>query len=262
MSRWDGRIREHAVWAALKSLGPVIDAGLAIEDVEPEVIFGLERLKAILAYCGKRLAAADPQVTAPLALDTVATVLGAVQAEVNAFVQTQDPANIVNANISVDGALVAVAQIPGEYSQEELVALTNENLGALKDYNYFTYFHTANKKLEIGAPIRAGQTYNGKLHLHFEVPLKEPYDPRQGELTLKIYDPEFFIAFDYAKADPVGTEGDVAQGCKMIVKPVPTDAELTATQTMLATKGTDWKPENGEDYGSMFAQAVLVSCQK
>ena len=150
----------------------------------------------------------------------------------------------------------------GEYSQDELVPLTNENLGALKDYNYFTYFHTENKKLEIGTPIRAGQTYNGKLHLHFEVPLKEPYDPRQGELTLKIYDPEFFIAFDYAKTDPVGTEGDVPKGCEMNVKPYPTDAELVATQTMLATKPKDWKPENGEDYGSMFAQAVVVSCQQ
>lgn len=149
----------------------------------------------------------------------------------------------------------------GEYSQDELVPLTKENLDALKDYNYFTYFHTKNKKLEIGAPIRAGQTYNGKLHLHFEVPLKEPIDPREEDVTLKIYDPEFFIAFDYGSADPVGTEGDVPNGCKMIVKPVPTDAELTATQTMLATKPKDWKPENGEDFGSMFAQPIIVSCK-
>ena len=150
----------------------------------------------------------------------------------------------------------------GEYSQDELIPLTKENLEALKDYNYFTYFHTENKKLEIAETIRSGQTYNGKLHLHFEVPLKEPYDPHHGPLTLKIYDPEFFIAFDYAKTDPVGTEGDVQKGCEMIVKPVPSDDQLAATQTMLATKGTDWKPENGEDFGSMFAQAVVVSCQK
>ena len=148
----------------------------------------------------------------------------------------------------------------GQYSSEELEALTKENLGALKDYNYFTFFRTADKTLEIGAPIRATQTYNGKLHLHFEVPLKEPFDPHQGELTLKVYDPEFFIAFDYAKTDPVGTEGVVPQGCDMTVKPVPTDAELTATQTMLASKPKDWKPENGEDYGSMFAQAVVMKC--
>ena len=150
----------------------------------------------------------------------------------------------------------------GQYSQDELVALTNENLDALKDYGFFTYFRTATKTLEIGAPIRAGQTYNGKLHLHFQVPLKEPYDPNLGPITLKIYDPEFFIAFDYAKTDPVGTEGEVPKGCDLIVKPIPSDDQLAATQSMLSTKGTDWKPENGEDFGSMFAQAVVVQCQK
>ncbi|MDE2445860.1 MAG: DUF1007 family protein [Alphaproteobacteria bacterium] len=149
----------------------------------------------------------------------------------------------------------------GQYSQDELAPLTKENLDALRDYNYFTYFHTANKKLEIGAPKRAGQTYNGKLHLHFEVPLKEPYDPRQGALTLQIYDPEFFISFDYIKDDPVGQEGDVPKGCEMVLKPVPSDKDIAATQAMLATKPADWKPENGEDFGSLFAQALVVSCK-
>lgn len=210
-------------------------------------------LTAALIVC-PNLAFAHPHVWVSMHSDLVFTADGKVQG-----VDVEWTFDDAYAKEALDGM---DTNGDGQYSQEELVALTTENLGALKDYNYFTFFHTADKKLEIGTPIRAGQTYNGKLHLHFEVPLKEPYDPRAGELTLKIYDPEFFIAFDYVKTDPVGTEGDVPQGCEMIVKPVPTDAELTATQTMLATKGTDWKPENGEDYGSMFAQAVLVSCQK
>jgi ABC-type uncharacterized transport system substrate-binding protein len=150
----------------------------------------------------------------------------------------------------------------GEYSQEELAALTKENLEALLDYNYFTSFRTADKKLEIGAPVRAGQTYNGKLQLHFEVPLKEPYDPHQGPITLQIYDPEFYIAFDYVKDDPLGSEGDVPAGCDLILKPVPNDSEIAATQAMLLAKPKDWKPENGEDFGSMFAQSAVLTCKK
>ena len=149
----------------------------------------------------------------------------------------------------------------GKYSPDELEPLTKENIESLKDYNYFTNFHTDDKVLEIAAPIRAGQTYDGKLHLHFEVPLKEPYDPHIGDLTLKIYDPEFFIAFDYVDKKPVGVEGKITEGCTVKVNPVPTDSELAATQAMLATKPKDWKPENGEDFGSMFAQAVIVSCK-
>jgi hypothetical protein len=29
---------------------------------------------------------------------------------------------------------------------------------------------------------------------------------------------------------------------------------------MLSTKGADWKPENPEDFGAMFAQAVSIAC--
>ena len=150
----------------------------------------------------------------------------------------------------------------GEYSQEELVPLTKENMDSLKDYKYFTYMRVGENLLPTETPIRAGQTYNGKkLQLHFEVPLKTPFDPRQRDFMLKVYDPEFFIDFEYLKKDPVGIESEVPNGCKVIVKPVPTDAESTQTLAMLSTKDKQWKPENGEDFGSIFAQAVVVTCQ-
>jgi ABC-type uncharacterized transport system substrate-binding protein len=150
----------------------------------------------------------------------------------------------------------------GEYSQVELVALTNENLDSIKDYDYFTKMWGADKILQTGPPINAGQTYNGnKLQLHFTLPLLQPFDARAAEFKVKIYDPEFYIAFDYGKELPVGTDGPIATGCELILKPLPTDAEIFATQEMLASKGVDWKPENGEDFGSMFAQALVVTCK-
>ncbi len=150
----------------------------------------------------------------------------------------------------------------GEYSQEELKPLTAENISSLKDYDYFNKMWGADKVLESAAPINAGQTYsNNVLKLHFTVPLVKPYDPHKGEFKVKVFDPEFFIAFDYAKDQPVDTDGPISPDCKLDLKPLPTDAELNATQAMLATKGVDWKPENGEDFGSMFAQALVVTCK-
>ena len=32
------------------------------------------------------------------------------------------------------------------------------------------------------------------------------------------------------------------------------------TRAMLASKGRDWKPDNNEDFGAMFAQAVTIQC--
>ena len=149
----------------------------------------------------------------------------------------------------------------GEYSLEELVPLTEQNMKALNGYNYFTLMRGGNKQLEAAPPIHAGQSYiNKKLKLHFEVPLKVPFDPHKGEFMLKVYDPEYFIEFDYAKKQPVGAEGVIPTDCKMVLKPIPTTAESDKTLAMLSAKPIGWKPENGEDFGSIFAQPILVTC--
>lgn len=150
----------------------------------------------------------------------------------------------------------------GIYSADELEPLTKENLESLKDYDYFTVMRLAGKKLEIGPATDAGQIFsNNKLKLHFFVPLKQPVDPKSGEFQLKVYDPDFFISFDYMAKDPVSVIGKIPANCALNVKPVPTDAELEQTRLMLSTKGTDWKPENDEDFGALFAQPALIQCK-
>lgn len=150
----------------------------------------------------------------------------------------------------------------GEYSQAELEPLTKENLDSLKDYKYFVFMKAGDQFLETAPPTNAGQTYNGKkLQLHFQVPLKTPYDPYKNDFSYKIYDPEFFIAFDYNKDDPVGMQDGMPAKCAYVLKPVPTDAELNTTLAMLATKDKSWKPENGEDFGALFAQPVVLTCK-
>ncbi len=47
----------------------------------------------------------------------------------------------------------------------------------------------------------------------------------------------------------------------MALKPVPTNEEVEATRAMLSTKGPEWKPENNEDFGALFAQPVTVQCK-
>ncbi|NJM30114.1 MAG: DUF1007 family protein [Rhizobiales bacterium] len=150
----------------------------------------------------------------------------------------------------------------GFYSEPEIAPLTKENMKSLKDYGYFTVMRLNGNLLETGEAKEAGQLYaNDKLKLHFHVPLKQPLDPRSGEFIVKVYDPDFFIALDYAKDEPVTVIGQMPKGCAMEVKPVPTDEELEQTREMLSAKGKDWKPENNEDFGAMFAQPVIVSCK-
>jgi ABC-type uncharacterized transport system substrate-binding protein len=150
----------------------------------------------------------------------------------------------------------------GAYSSEELAELTRENLDSLKDYDYFVTIRQGGRKLERGSIGLSSQTYiDGKLRLYFQLLLKTPADPKAGEIEFKIYDPEFFIAFDYVKSEPVTLDGSLSPGCALAVKPLPTNAEVDKTREFLADKAVDWKPDQQEDFGAMFAQPVVVSCK-
>ena len=150
----------------------------------------------------------------------------------------------------------------GVYSPSELDPLTRENIASLKDYGFFTVMRFNGQKQPFGEVTEFGQIWsNDKLQLHMQVPLKAPVDPTKGEFVAKIYDPDFFIAMDYAREEPVSVVGAMPKNCQLVVKPVATDAEVEQTRAMLSTKGPEWKPENDEDFGALFAQPVIVQCK-
>lgn len=150
----------------------------------------------------------------------------------------------------------------GVYSQAELEPLTRENMNSLKDYEFFTVMRFNGEREAIGEVTEYGQIWsNDKLQLHFQVPLKVPVDPNKGEFVAKVYDPDFFIAMDYVKDDPVSVVGNMPKQCKLVVKAPPTSEEIAKIQEMLGTKGPEWKPENNEDFGALFAQAVTIECK-
>lgn len=90
MSQWVERIRTHRVWPLLESIGPVLDKALERESIGPEQIDSIERLRAILAFCGKRLAAADPILVFPSALEGMANAFTQLKVHVDAFVASGD----------------------------------------------------------------------------------------------------------------------------------------------------------------------------
>ncbi|MDE2385343.1 MAG: DUF1007 family protein [Alphaproteobacteria bacterium] len=151
----------------------------------------------------------------------------------------------------------------GSYDPAELAKLTQENLSALSDYGYFIFFRFNGEPQKIGKAQDGMQTYDkaqGRLTLLFTVPLQTPLDPHKGTVQLKVYDPEFFIDFEYVEDKPLLISQKLPSGCNAKLLAVPKDAGLDQTKQMLSTKGRDWKPENNEDFGSMFAQAAEVSC--
>jgi ABC-type uncharacterized transport system substrate-binding protein len=153
------------------------------------------------------------------------------------------------------------ADADGTYSDAELAPLTDENMISLKDYDYFASLRFDGKKQPFGNVTQAKQIYaNGKLALQFFVPLARPLDPRKGRFAAKVYDPEFFIGFDYAQGDPFRLAGKPPEGCAPKLLPLPTNDELEQKRAFLAEKGKDWKPDEEEDFGEDFARALVVEC--
>lgn len=125
MNEWDQRIREHRVWEAMRLLGPAINDALNVEGLESEALLGLERLRAILTFCGKRLAAAEPMITAVQPLEEIAIGLTEARDQLIPFISDKNIARINSANAYGDRALLAINQVPGAYSPEELGALVS-----------------------------------------------------------------------------------------------------------------------------------------
>lgn len=123
MSQWTDAVRKHAVWDRLKGLGPQIDAALEAGEHDAAIIDGLERLRAVLAFSGKRIASLDPFVAAIQPLDALdATILSATN-EVAEFIKDRNPARITTANQHASSALVAVSQLTPPSTVEDLVVI-------------------------------------------------------------------------------------------------------------------------------------------
>lgn len=153
------------------------------------------------------------------------------------------------------------ANADGVYSPEELKALTQENIESLKEYAYFTSFTAGNEKSLFSDVFEAGQLWNNKrLKLHFQLPLKEPVDPRKTAVSYRVYDPGFFIAIEFPGKDAVSAVGAIPADCRVELQEPVSDEQAVDTKAMLATKGVEWQAPPEEDFGAMFAQPIAVLC--
>ena len=150
------------------------------------------------------------------------------------------------------------AKTKGEFTREELAPLAEVNVTSLKEYDYFTYAKANGKKLEFNDPA-AGYylDYDKKetvLTLHFLLPLKQPVKAK--DLTLEVYDREFFVDFSFAEKDPAKLVGAPAQ-CKLTVgKPQEMNAALAQQLSQLGPNQRD----SSLTIGAEYANKILVKC--
>jgi ABC-type uncharacterized transport system substrate-binding protein len=149
----------------------------------------------------------------------------------------------------------------GNYSQDELQLLVRDTLDDLRGYDYFVHVLNGEKQVKLKNASNPHADYSNKvLHLHFLVPFAEPIDPSNAKVMLRIYDPDYFIDFEFAKDNPVTIVGGMPRQCRMEIKSVPTTAELQTVLDFLAREGQDQSAGTAQDFGSMFAQPIVIEC--
>ncbi len=147
MSQWADRIRNHPVWEQLSALGPAIDQAVAREGgIDPQSADSLERLRTVLTFTGKRLAATDPFTTTPGALDAIVTALRSAVTEIQTFASDGNTNHLNTANTHADSALINLAQVCTPFTSEDLGVLNQALL---------SYRSTFEKQLTEAANVNA-----------------------------------------------------------------------------------------------------------
>lgn len=124
MSVWTSRVKDHRIWALMESIGPLIDQAERLDDVEPDAIEALERLRSVLAFCGKRLGGSDPLLVSTNTLDSGSAGFEQQKAAIEAFISDRNQTHLAEANQAADTTLALLMQVPNISSSEELISLT------------------------------------------------------------------------------------------------------------------------------------------
>ena len=114
----------------------------------------------------------------------------------------------------------------GKFTRAELAELAKTNMDGLKEFAYFTFPKLAGQDLELGEPSNSYlEVTGGKLSLNFTLPLKKPVLAEAKGFSFAVIDPSFFIAFEWAKTEPIKVGKAAPTGCIAKVQSEERDAK-------------------------------------
>jgi ABC-type uncharacterized transport system substrate-binding protein len=141
----------------------------------------------------------------------------------------------------------------GKFSREELQPLAEVNVTSLKEFDFFTQGKMNGQKAEFEQPVDYFlEQSNDLLTLHFTLPLKKPEATKV--IDLEIYDPLYFVAFEFADKEPITLNGAPAS-CKI------STAKLgDGTQSKSLGESIFARPDPNNPFGAQFANKIAVKC--
>jgi ABC-type uncharacterized transport system substrate-binding protein len=141
----------------------------------------------------------------------------------------------------------------GAFTRAELAPVAEETVASLKELDYFTFAKTDGKTAKFNEPVNYWLEFNNEmLTLHFFLPLSTPV--KAANLDVEVYDPEFFIDFELAEADPVKLAG-APVACKLVLTRRPDPSAPLQSQRL-----SEAMFNQKTNYRAMFANKIAVTC--
>lgn len=139
----------------------------------------------------------------------------------------------------------------------QLAPIAETNVGDLEEFGYFTVVKAAGRKVEFGKPtdIAMSEGKDKLVTLRFRLPLKQPASAGTA-LTLQVYDPSYFVSFDFEKTDAVKLVAAPA-GCSLnVAQPNP----LQEAESKKLSEAFFSGLSPGNDFGVKLASRAVVAC--
>jgi ABC-type uncharacterized transport system substrate-binding protein len=141
----------------------------------------------------------------------------------------------------------------GKFSREELQPLAEVNVTSLKEFDFFTQGKMNGQKAEFEQPVDYFLEQKDELlTLHFTLPLKKPSPTK--DVDLEIFDPLYFVAFEFAEKEPITLKGAPAS-CKISTVKLGDD-----TQAKSLSESIFARPDPNNPFGAQFANKIGVKC--
>lgn len=141
----------------------------------------------------------------------------------------------------------------GKFTREELQPLAEVNVTSLKEFDFFTQGKLDGKKAEFEQPVDYFlEQKDDLLTLHFTLPLKTPVATKT--IDLEIYDPLYFVAFEFGDKEPITLKGAPAS-CKLTTVKLGDE-----TQAKSLSESIFSRPDPNNPFGAQFANKIAVKC--
>jgi ABC-type uncharacterized transport system substrate-binding protein len=145
------------------------------------------------------------------------------------------------------------SKVKGKFTREELQPLAEVNVTSLKEFDFFTQGKLDGKKAEFEQPVDYFlEQKDDLLTLHFTLPLKKPAATKN--VDLEIYDPLYFVAFEFAEKEPITLKGAPAS-CKLSTQKLGDETQVKSLSESIFSR-----PDPNNPFGAQFANKIAVKC--